>query len=271
MRVPAPSPWLLAVAVASCLSLSVAGCANDEEDDDAEGDDPAYGTTEAAASARWSPPGTRHPGSVEEAGAWNGGRACSGGLRPGARALGAALDARFAAIAKVDGYACRRNTANTSQLSMHGTGRALDIFVSRSGGTAVANYLVSNASALGIQLVIWNRTLWKVTPSGGASRAYGGPNPHTDHIHAELTRAAAAQADAPEPSGGGDEAGGDEGAPAEDGAATGGGGACASDGACNPGGDGSGMVCQAGRCVAGCRLDAHCPGFTFCRDDGQCR
>ena len=77
-------------------------------------------------------------------------------------------------------------------MSMHGTGRALDIFTTRAaGGDEVANYLVRNANQLGIQLVIWNRTLWKVTPGGGSSRAYGGPNPHTDHIHAELTRAAA--------------------------------------------------------------------------------
>lgn len=49
-----------------------------------------------------------------------------------------------------------------------------------------------------------------------------------------------------------------------------GGEACASDGACNPGNDGSGLVCVSGRCVAGCRTNAQCPGRTTC-SAGQCR
>ena len=53
------------------------------------------------------------------------------------------------------------------------------------------------------------------------------------------------------------------------GAATGG-PACASDGMCNPGNDGSGLVCSAGRCVPGCRTNAQCPGVTTC-SAGQCR
>ncbi|MBX3191565.1 MAG: hypothetical protein KF819_31515 [Labilithrix sp.] len=46
--------------------------------------------------------------------------------------------------------------------------------------------------------------------------------------------------------------------------------ACGSDGMCNPGNDGSGLICQAGRCVPGCRSNAHCPGITKCVA-GQCR
>lgn len=45
---------------------------------------------------------------------------------------------------------------------------------------------------------------------------------------------------------------------------------CASDGACNPGNDGSGLVCESGRCVPGCRTNAQCPGATTC-SGGQCR
>lgn len=51
---------------------------------------------------------------------------------------------------------------------------------------------------------------------------------------------------------------------------SGGGAACASDGQCNPGNDGSGLICTAGRCVSGCRKDYHCPGSTTCVS-GQCR
>jgi 3D (Asp-Asp-Asp) domain-containing protein len=45
---------------------------------------------------------------------------------------------------------------------------------------------------------------------------------------------------------------------------------CASDGACNPGNDGAGLVCNAGRCVPGCRRDAHCPGTKRCVA-GECQ
>jgi 3D (Asp-Asp-Asp) domain-containing protein len=46
--------------------------------------------------------------------------------------------------------------------------------------------------------------------------------------------------------------------------------ACTSDGACNPGNNGSGLVCTAGKCVDGCRSDAQCPGVTTC-EAGFCR
>jgi 3D (Asp-Asp-Asp) domain-containing protein len=46
--------------------------------------------------------------------------------------------------------------------------------------------------------------------------------------------------------------------------------ACTSDGTCNPGSDGAGEICTAGRCVAGCRTSAQCPGSTSCMS-GQCR
>lgn len=45
--------------------------------------------------------------------------------------------------------------------------------------------------------------------------------------------------------------------------------ACNNDGACNPGGDGSGRICQGGQCVAGCRSNAQCPGSQSCVS-GQC-
>jgi hypothetical protein len=49
-----------------------------------------------------------------------------------------------------------------------------------------------------------------------------------------------------------------------------GGTACSGDGACNPGSDGAGLICVAGRCTPGCRSDAQCPGATRC-SAGQCR
>ncbi len=48
------------------------------------------------------------------------------------------------------------------------------------------------------------------------------------------------------------------------------GAACTSDGACNPGADGSGLVCDAGRCVPGCHTDEQCPSSSSCVS-GTCR
>ena len=49
-----------------------------------------------------------------------------------------------------------------------------------------------------------------------------------------------------------------------------GGARCASDGACNPGNNGSGLICVGGRCVTGCKTDAHCPGIQTC-EAGKCQ
>lgn len=59
-----------------------------------------------------------------------------------------------------------------------------------------------------------------------------------------------------------DPVGGDDEAPS--------GAKCTNDGACNPGNDGSGLICEGGRCIAGCRSNAQCPGATRCVS-GQCR
>jgi 3D (Asp-Asp-Asp) domain-containing protein len=53
-------------------------------------------------------------------------------------------------------------------------------------------------------------------------------------------------------------------------AGTGSGRSCSNDGACNPGNDGSGEICTAGKCVAGCRSKAQCPGSKSCVS-GQCQ
>ena len=51
---------------------------------------------------------------------------------------------------------------------------------------------------------------------------------------------------------------------------TSGGMRCVNDGMCNPGNDGSGLICVAGRCAPGCHSDAQCPGTSTC-SGGQCR
>ena len=158
-----------------------------------------------AVAGRW-----KLPASVAAAGAsvrlkydgapnWSS-RACSGRLRTGADRLGDYLEQEFSAITSVGGYVCRQNTANRNKMSVHGTGRALDIFIPKvSGGAnngkgdAVANWLVTNAAQIGVQLVIWDRTMWVAANSGDKAKAYTGPHPHHDHIHLELNTDGAAK------------------------------------------------------------------------------
>lgn len=132
----------------------------------------------------------------ENAPYWNNGASCSGRLRDGAKALGQDLMDRFGQVKSIGGYACRRNTADSSRLSVHGTGKALDIFIPTKGGSAntelgdpVANWLVMNAADIGLQLIIWNRSVWRA--NGKNEAPYTGPVPHVDHIHAELIERAA--------------------------------------------------------------------------------
>ena len=135
---------------------------------------------------RWQPPESSAVGTYEGLN----GEGCSGGLKPGTSALGDQIKQQFGVT--YGGYSCRANTADKSQLSIHAVGRALDIMTSGATGDEIANHLVQNAETLGVQLIIWNRTLWKIGPNGASSRAYTGPNPHTDHVHAEVNTAVAA-------------------------------------------------------------------------------
>ncbi len=170
------------------------GCAPSEED--------ASTADELGASPTWELPsdvaaaGARIRISYEDAPAWNGGRSCTGSLREGARELGSKLRDRFDVIASVGGYACRPNSADTSRASVHGTGRALDVMIPAAGdaadsaaGDPIANWLVVNAANIGVDLIIWNHTIWRA--NGTNVGPYGGPVPHVDHLHVELTEAAA--------------------------------------------------------------------------------
>jgi hypothetical protein len=183
----------------------------DEQDLDVLHDeDPIYDEDtaglRAAPNARgWLPPADiRAAGDAQyvaytAAGSWNGGRNCSGGLKSGTRKVGDFIKSTFAGVSGYGGYACRPNTANTAQLSVHGSGRAMDIMIPLVAGDAnnargdqIANYLVKNAQAMGIQFVIWDRNDWGASRGAPKLRAYTGPSPHTDHIHVELSPAGAA-------------------------------------------------------------------------------
>lgn len=151
------------------------------------------------------------PAEVSEAGSapvphdgappWDGGVNCAPGFTPGAAELGRRLRPMFGQIARVFGYECRPNTALPNETSQHGTGRAIDLAIQLRDGDAnnelgdpVANWLVMNSSRIGVQLIIWDHTVWVGRLTGTKHVPYTGPDPHIDHIHVELNRMAADQA-----------------------------------------------------------------------------
>lgn len=175
------------------LSGTAAGCSADSDDQGTSADEVGGGWRLPSAVAE---AGSRVSIRYESAGSWNGGRSCSGKFREGSKALGRELMTRFGQIRSIGGYSCRRNTANASSMSVHGTGKALDIMIPTRGGRAnseagdpIANWLVTHAAEIGVQLLIWNRTTWR--SNGSNTNRYSGPNPHVDHIHAEITEKAA--------------------------------------------------------------------------------
>ena len=171
--------------------------------------DPALDTTSEAlrgCGARWAPSAEALAVGASQHVPYEGaGRACSDGASPGALELGRFIRAHFAGRVNrsvpgdgVQIFNCRRVRSGRA-LSLHATGRALDVFIPKVGGRAnnaagdvIANWLVANAGAIGVQFLIWDRTQWKTSGTHRA-RCYGGSHPHDDHIHVELSRAGAAR------------------------------------------------------------------------------
>ena len=189
-----------------CWSLlaaaTAAGCADggDTIDEDAL-------APQIAVAGQWNPPqSVRSAGAAEFIAyegppAWDGGAHCGGRLLDGTRELGDFLKQQFPGrVSSYGGYDCRPNTANASETSVHGTGRALDVFIPMAGGDAdntkgdeVANWLIVNAQAIGVQYIIWDHADWSGAHGGDKMGNYGGPIPHIDHIHVEINHAGAAR------------------------------------------------------------------------------
>jgi hypothetical protein len=109
------------------------------------------------------------------------------------------IRAKFPGVKSIGGYNCRQNKARLTQTSVHGTGRALDIMIppihnraNSAVGDPIANWLVQNAQAIGVQYIIWNWVQWTGSRTGRKDRDYK-PSPHIDHIHVELNRDGAAR------------------------------------------------------------------------------
>lgn len=152
----------------------------------------------------WTPDRVSAPASISytpEA-PWDDGANCTGTFTPGALRLANYLARTFRFIHAIYGYNCRQNTKNPRSTSVHGLGRAIDIGIRQwpdgsadRRGDEIAQWLIDHAHELGVQVIIWDRTIWSVSRNGtGSVRPYDGPNSHRDHLHVELNAQGAAAA-----------------------------------------------------------------------------
>lgn len=157
---------------------------------------PSEPTTAPASSSnegpRWEiPPEVRAKGEAQSVRydappPWDGGKNCAGKFSEGARILGDFLRGNFSGVTQIGGYSCRQNTANSKETSVHGTGRAIDVHCKGADGDKIAAWLIEHAQEIGVQLVIWRRTVWNGSKRGWKDARYNGPDPHEDHVHVEL-------------------------------------------------------------------------------------
>lgn len=119
----------------------------------------------------------------------------AGKASSGARELMAYALAAYPTASNLGIYA-PRDQRGSAALSVHAEGRAIDVGFPYAGaagnpeGLALADVLVAHHEALGVQCVIYARRIWSTQRP--TWRTYGGTDPHTGHVHIELTRQAAA-------------------------------------------------------------------------------
>jgi hypothetical protein len=121
-------------------------------------------------------------------------------VQPGTRALREYIAGRWGVSVGAPRGAsvrkpARRADGTLRNRDVHEEGRAVDVMseANRELGAEVANWAASRAAELGLQFVLFDR----FRLSSGASTPWGaydatGRNPHTDHVHIELSPAAAA-------------------------------------------------------------------------------
>lgn len=117
---------------------------------------------------------------------------CTGSIPPGAQSLMNWVLQDFKQGAYNLGIYNCRTVRGRSTKSLHSEGRAIDVGfsgVANPAGTRLLNKLLPHVGTLGIQQIIWNRRIYSSRYPNGAR--YTGDNPHTDHLHIELTRQAA--------------------------------------------------------------------------------
>jgi Putative peptidoglycan binding domain len=127
---------------------------------------------------------------------WEGAKNCIGSVSSGAAALLAWCQANHQPPGRSLGIYNCRNVRGSTRTSLHGEGRALDwgmpLGPDRRGtplGHELVDLLGSNADKIGLQCIIYDRTIWSAGSPDG--RPYGGVAPHYDHLHIELSWEAA--------------------------------------------------------------------------------
>lgn len=117
-------------------------------------------------------------------------RPCSHGPTPGCTSLQHAILGYWPQATNLGTFICRP-TADGAP-SVHGNGRAGDIGPGLEPCAAIAEWLVTNHTVLGVQLVIWNHHIWNVNRADEGWRPYGCDKPgsqkdhHTGHLHYEI-------------------------------------------------------------------------------------
>ena len=109
------------------------------------------------------------------------GSSVESGLQPNTVKLYRAVCAAFPAV---NAWGGRSGSGD------HGAGRALDIMCAGSLGNAIANYVRSHASRLGVSEVIWAQRIWTVERSSEGWRAMDDRGSatanHYDHVHVSV-------------------------------------------------------------------------------------
>lgn len=139
-----------------------------------------------------------------QAGPWVGPSGCGGQFLEGTRVFRDWIMDNWPQVESIGGYSCRA-IANSSSMSVHATGRAVDIMIptdpaqSRDDsadndlGDPLANYLLEHAEEFGIQSIIWDNKIWTSSrPPGERFRTYTNTHKHHDHLHVELNPEGAA-------------------------------------------------------------------------------
>jgi hypothetical protein len=184
------------------LALTAFACSAQTDEADLEGaaddDDDGVETesSDISIAGRWTLTSAVRAAGMRQSVSYDSADECADGDQPGTKKMKAYLRSKFPnEIDHTEGFVCR-NIRGSSGLSMHATGRAMDIFIDTVGGSAdntkgdrVAEFLIRNAEAIGVQFIIWDRSKWK---PGQDATPYGGVHSHNDHLHVELTEEAGA-------------------------------------------------------------------------------
>lgn len=192
----------LAACVAGAAMLTLAAPAA-RADGEAGGDDhaagavvlrgPSEGVRAVVLGARLPAPAPARalPATLDVRPSYQPGVSCDPVDRPGAVKLGRLLvDTYGTGVFGISRFC-------DGTLSEHHEGRAVDWMLDAGNPTqkAVADSFVAwvtansgeQARRLGIQYVIWNRTMWRAYAPERGFTPYTGVSPHTDHIHLSLT------------------------------------------------------------------------------------